>query len=213
MRYLLRTLIGLTLIVAALVALGYAIYQLLQIGTCASGGPYVSARECPSGTERLGLLIPAAIVALLAGAIVYAGRGKAPGSDRPPANEWLAVWVWTGIFWSIAAGCFLGVWGPDAHPGPGGKEGGLIVGFLFVPMGLLGFAAVKIPFPWSGAKPRGAAARMPGSDRLARAAVTRMPGGDSVTKLERLAKLRDQGAVTEAEFARLKAQVLAEGGS
>jgi hypothetical protein len=211
MRYLIRTLVGFSLIVASLAAIGYAIYQLLQIGTCATGGPYVSARQCPAGTERLGLMIPAVLLALFAGAIVYAGRGKAPGSDRAPANEWLAVWVWTGLFWSIAAGCFLGVWGPDAHPGPGGKEGGLIVGFLFIPLGLLGFAAVKIPFPWTQGKPAGAAARMLGSERLARAAVTRMPGSDPVAKLERLAKLRDQGAITGAEFERLKAQVMGGG--
>lgn len=31
---------------------------MLQIGTCASGGPYVSARQCPGGTGVLGLMIP-----------------------------------------------------------------------------------------------------------------------------------------------------------
>jgi hypothetical protein len=144
MRYVLRTPIGFGLIACGWIVLGYAIYQLLQIGTCASGGPYEVARECPDGTARVGLMIPAGIVALLVGAWIYAGRGSAPGSTRPPRNELIVLWVWTGIFWSIAAGCFLGVWGPDANPGPGGELGGLIVGFLFVPMGAGGLLALNL---------------------------------------------------------------------
>ncbi len=54
MSYFLRTVFGLGLLLAgATVCLAYDVYQLLQIGTCATGGPYVSARECPDGTERL----------------------------------------------------------------------------------------------------------------------------------------------------------------
>jgi putative oligomerization/nucleic acid binding protein len=206
-RYLVRTLIGFGLIAFAWVTLGYSLNQLLQIGTCASGGPYVSARQCPDGTAGIGLMIPAAIVAMLIGAAIYAGRGRAPGSDRPPNNGLLAVWVWTGIFWSISAGCLLGVWGPEANPGPGGKEGGLIVGLLFVPMGALGLLAIN--FPWSqkrGAK--ASALSIPGAGRIAKAAVKRAPGLDPVGRLERLTKLRDQGVVTDAEFERLKQEIL-----
>ena len=142
MRYALRTFFGFTLIVTAWVVLGYAIYQLLQVGTCASGGPYEIARQCPGGVERLILAIFGGIIAILVGAGIYATRGKAPGSDNPPRNELLVVWVWTGIFWSLGIGSLLGVWGPEANPGPGGKEGGLIVGFLFLPMGAAGLLAL-----------------------------------------------------------------------
>ena len=45
MRYVIRTFLGMTLFAFCWVAVGYGIYQLLQVGTCASGGPYVSARE------------------------------------------------------------------------------------------------------------------------------------------------------------------------
>ena len=84
MRYFVCTLIGLALMVASCVAIAYSVYQLLQIGTCASGGPYQVARECPDGTERLGLAMPVAIVTLLIGMGLYARRGRAPGSDRDP---------------------------------------------------------------------------------------------------------------------------------
>ena len=211
MRYVVRTLVGFGLIAFCIVAIAYSIYQLLQIGTCASGGPYVSARQCPPGTERLGLAIPVVIFGLLAGCWIYAGRGKAPGSDRPPNNGLIAVWVWTGIFWSIAAACFLGVWGPDANPGPGAKTGGLIVGFLFVPMGALGLLGIGVP--WGKGHSRSAVAtslNLPGSARVARAAVKRMPGLDPVGRLERLEQLRKSGVVTDVEFAKLKAEILSE---
>ena len=62
MKYVLKTIIGLTLLVGSIVAVSYDIYQLLQIGTCASGGAYEIARECPEGTEWLGLGIPIAVI-------------------------------------------------------------------------------------------------------------------------------------------------------
>lgn len=37
-------------LLAALGAMAYGIVGLLETGTCASGGPYVSARPCPDGT-------------------------------------------------------------------------------------------------------------------------------------------------------------------
>ncbi len=210
----------------SLFALGYAIYQMLQVGTCASGGPYVSARPCPGGTAAMGLTLFAAIIVLLIGAGIWATRGKAPGSDNPPRNDLLIVWVWTGIFWSIALGCFLAVWGPNAHPGPGGKEGALIVGFLFVPMGaggLIGLmpgrrkrrsvfgstltAPADSPGEGAAAKWRSAFST-PGA---ATAKAGRIPESDPVERLERLQKLRDTGTVNEAEFQRLKAEILGGG--
>ena len=119
MRYFFCTLIGLALMVASCVALAYSVYQLLQIGTCASGGPYEVARECPGGTERLGLAIPVAVITMLIGLGLYAARGRAPGSDRDPRPGIGLVVMWCGIFFGIAFAAFWGVWGPDANPGPG----------------------------------------------------------------------------------------------
>ena len=203
MRYVLRTFVGFALIACCWVVLGYAIYQLLQIGTCASGGPYEVARQCPDGTARVGLMIPAGVIGLLIGAWIYSGRGSAPGSSRQPRNELLVIWVWTGIFWSIAAGCFLGVWGPDANPGPGGKLGGLIVGFLFVPMGaggLLALGSLRGPS-------RDPQRVRPAAARIAQTA-SRFGGAPAVDRLATLDGLRQRGALTDAEFETLKARIM-----
>jgi hypothetical protein len=85
MGYWTRTLLGLGLIVAGVAGLGYCIYRLVHIGTCASGGPYVSARECPSGTGALIAGIFPALFVVSAGVAVYAGRGgRATAPGLPP---------------------------------------------------------------------------------------------------------------------------------
>ena len=224
MRYLLRTLIGLGLMVAAFVAISYAVYQLLQIGTCASGGPYVPARQCPAGTERIGFAIPIAILAILIGAAIYAGRGTAPGADRPPRPGLTIVLIWCGIFFGIAFACFWGVWGPDANPGPGGKLGGLIVGFLFVPMGIGGALMFWGMGPAMGEGWRATGVGVGDLWKLTRAAqsgdygaLTQIgaasgfpaaAGGDVSAELERLNTLRKEGAITDAEYEQLKKTAL-----
>ena len=224
MRYFLRTLIGLGLMVAAFVAISYAVYQLLQIGTCASGGPYVPARQCPAGTERIGFAIPIGIFAMLIGAAVYAGRGTAPGSDRPPRPGLTIVLIWCGIFFGIAFACFWGVWGPDANPGPGGKLGGLIVGFLFVPMGIGGALMFWHMGPAMGEGWRATGVGAGELWKLTRAAqsgdyatLTQVgtaggfpaaAGGDVSAELERLNTLRKEGAITDAEYEQLKKNAL-----
>ena len=226
MRYFLCTLIGLALMVASLVAIAYAVYQLLQIGTCASGGPYAVARECPAGTERLGLSIPVAVLTLLIGLGLYGARGRAPGSDREPRPGQGLVILWVGLFLGIAFACFWGVWGPDANPGPGGKLGGLIVGFLFVPMGIAGGLMFWFMGPSTGGGLRSMGMGAGDLWKLTRAAgagdVAMMRdvtgasdwsragvgGGDAVSEIERADKLRREGAITEAEFERLKKQAL-----
>ncbi|UJA21026.1 hypothetical protein HJD18_12940 [Thermoleophilia bacterium SCSIO 60948] len=137
MRYVLRGFFGAALMSAALALIGFSVGELLGVGTCASGGPYVVARECPDGTAALGLAIPAGVISLLIGAGVWAGRGKPPGSDRPAQNSALVLWVWTGLFWTIGGVCLATILGPE-DPGPGGDLGAIIIIALFLPMGALG---------------------------------------------------------------------------
>ena len=214
MKYVLRTVIGLGLEVAGIVAISYAIYKLLGVGTCASGGPYEIARQCPEGTEWLGLAIPASVFVMLFGGGLYAARGAAPGSDKPGGAGFALLLGWSGLFLGIAFACFWGVWGPDANPGPGGKEGGLIVGFLFVPMGLI---PVWAALSGLRGKRRGSERPNPLVEQLERRApVVRKSslgggsGEDAVAQIERLQKLRVQGAITEAEFEKLKQRVVGE---
>lgn len=189
------------------VAVAYGIFQMLQIGTCASGGPYVSARPCPDGVTGVFLALAGGIVGLFIAAGIYVGRGKPPGSDSPPVNGGIVIWFWTGLFWSLAAGCFLAVWGPEANPGPGGEAGGLIVGFMGLIMGAGGLLAVGFRRRWT-----------PDPDQLdpmfARVAqvATRFSGAaHPIDRLDTLDRLRRQGALTEAEFEALKSKLIADG--
>jgi hypothetical protein len=77
--------VGLVLMVAGLAGFLFALYELLKTGTCASGGPYVSAHQCPSS---IGGLI-AGIFAFLAGGALFGSRGR-PATDPglpPPKDE------------------------------------------------------------------------------------------------------------------------------
>ena len=88
MRYVMRTFVGMVLFAFCWVVVGYGIYQMLQIGTCASGGPYVSARQCPDGTGGL-------ILALIGGdprllrrrRAIYLTRGTPPGVRARPRRR------------------------------------------------------------------------------------------------------------------------------
>jgi hypothetical protein len=202
-RYVLRTLIGLGLFAFCWAVIGYAIFQLLSTGTCASGGPYVVARECPAGIERVILSLSGAIILLFVAAVIYGTRGKAPGSDRDPHSGLVVLWFWTGLFWSLAVGCFLAVWGPEANPGPGGELGGLIVGFMGLIMGAGGLLFVR-----PSRRERGPFVANPAVVRVAETASRFSGAAPDADRLATLARLRNEGSLTEAEFQTLKDRII-----
>lgn len=239
-RYVFRAFFGFTLLVAADAVMGLSIYKMLQVGTCASGGPYVSARQCPDGTGLLMVLIPAAILTLFIAAWLYSSRGRAPGSDKPPIQELVVLWFWTGLFWSIAAACLFMIFSPDANPGPGAKAGAIIVAVIFIPMGAGGLYVVPSILRRRSGKPGPSAMDAMNltnafgggvgvgvdpsvrSGRLASAvsfpakaaqrASMRMPGAvDPVSQIAALQKLREAGALTDDEFESIKQQILGSG--
>jgi hypothetical protein len=86
--YRIRVIIG-SLI--SLVCLGfalYALYQLVRGGSCASGGNYVSVRQCPPGTEKWAWILPGAIIGGLLSLFLgtFKGFGPAPEPAVPPAD-------------------------------------------------------------------------------------------------------------------------------
>jgi hypothetical protein len=204
-RYVLRTGLGMALFAFCWVAIGYSLYQLLQVGTCASGGPYVPARECPDGIERLMFSLIGGIFGMFLAAGIYMGRGAPPGSDRKPQNAGIILWFWTGLFWTLAVSCFLGVWGPDANPGPGGKTGGLIVGFMGLLFGAGGVLALKL-----GNRVRDPEKLRKTATKLAETASRFAPTADPVDRLDTLDRLRREGTLTDAEFETLKTKIVRE---
>ena len=81
MGWLGRTLLGLALMAAGLALTGWAVYELTEIGTCASGGPYEIARECPDNTVLYGIAIFPGVIAFLAGGWLFVTRGRARGVE------------------------------------------------------------------------------------------------------------------------------------
>ena len=207
MKYVIRTFIAMTLFAFCWVAVGYGIFQMLSVGTCASGGPYQIARECPDGMEALFFSLIGGVLGLFIAAGIYLSRGKPPDGPAPD-NAGIVVWFWTGLFWSLAIGCFLAVWGPEANPGPGGELGGLFVGFMGLLFGIGGLFALKL----GGGRER---RKMPlvGSPAVTKFATAATPfaTADATLRLERLARLRNEGSLTRSEFDTLKAKILKEG--
>ena len=205
MKYVIRTFLAMTLFAFCWVVIGYGINQMLQIGTCASGGPYEVARECPDGTTGIFFSLFGGILLLFVAAGIYLTRGTPPGGP-PPDNAGIIVWFWTGLFWALAAGCFLAVWGPDANPGPGGKEGGLIVGFMGLIFGIGGLFTLKLG---RGRKRKGGGVIAPTVAKVATAA-TPFAAPDPVDRIDKLDRLRRDGTLTNDEFETLKAKIVRE---
>ena len=128
-----NTFIGVAGLVLCLTVLFYCMRAVMDMGgTCASGGPYVVARPCPSG---VGWMTPVSIFAGLAflGWMVAWNIGM-------PGPKWVLL-AWPALFLSL--GYNFWDYGLDA-PGEQGAEAGWIVcGVLFVLMGGLPLLALK----------------------------------------------------------------------
>jgi len=184
-------------------------------GSCADGGPYVSAQPCPDGTWLMFLAI---FGGFGWGALAFWAGARIGG--RYASVPFLA---WPGLFCTLGFN-FLqyGV----APPGGGRVElGFLIPGILF---GLIGGIPLVLGLKFgSGAmvgndRLRGAqlaAGLRPGtitypsvSEVLAHTTDGRAgpdAGADLATELERLAGLHARGDLTDVEFATAKAALLA----
>lgn len=238
MRRALFSIVGLLLAGGAVVAFCYAIYSMGHIGTCASGGPYVSARPCPAGTGVKIALIPIAVFGGLLGIAVYSGGIR--WERESPIGLGLLMWSFT--FLGAAGSLAYGAWGPASSDVDGGgvQMAAIILLVIFVPMGVIPLIAaffgrsrssrtatptirmtppaapvaprptVGSPSPRSGVTASSAAATA-ASLRAGLAMSGPASPSDVVTRLERLDGLRKSGAITDAEFDRLKARLLSGG--
>jgi hypothetical protein len=79
---------GLALMAVGLAAFAFGLWQLVKTGSCASGGPYVSARPCPAGTGAYVAALIAGVFVFLAGGGLFAARGRrAPDPGLPPQGD------------------------------------------------------------------------------------------------------------------------------
>lgn len=205
-------LLGIAGLAACLTLVFLSMRAVMDVGGfCAEGGPYEIQTHCPEGTV---VLLPLSIMAGLGSAALAGWKGSQIGG----LLGGLVALAWPALFISLGWN-FLeyGLWPP-------GDDGGivwgwLIPGIIFEAMGilpLLGLLPSRRAFDWTGTADSPVAltsARKRLLNDLVSHAHERGWGAqeDLVSKLERLATLREQGAITGEEFDAAKRAVI--GGS
>jgi hypothetical protein len=226
--YLFKAILGMALFVGGIVLFNVKLVSLLETGTCASGNtPYQIAQPCPSGTGTDILLLTASIFGGLIGAGIFAFRGEPPWArkDRPLSGGFsFGTFAW-GLFFAAtgATSLIASLTNQAIQDSSGGKLAGIIVGVTFLVMGvpallialwrMVGDLRSRDETPatvGAGVSAPGGMGGMMSRMSVGRAAAGGGAGGQ-IAKLERLQKLRQDGALTDAEFDREKAKILAEG--
>lgn len=124
-------LLGMALLIAGLLALNMLLFDLARFGTCASGGPYVVARECADGTgAKIGGLFAAVIGGLIGVALARSSR--------------VAMAAWGMLFCGLAITFVMVAFGPAAGENDFGVVA-VIVGGIFFLMGLPGLITAIAP--------------------------------------------------------------------
>ncbi len=179
-------------------------------GFCAEGGPYEIQTHCPEGTA---ILLPLSIFAGLGSAALMGWKGSQLGSffGSLVALAWPALFISLG--WNFLE---YALWPPP--PDTGVVWGWLIPGVIFEIMGVVPLLGLLPSRRWLGsASPNSPADMISARKRLLNDLVSsaheRGWGAqeDIVSKLERLAALREQGQITTKEFEAAKRTVI--GGS
>jgi hypothetical protein len=83
-KFYLRTILGSLIALVALAFFLFGLFQLVRGGSCASGGNYVSTRQCPSGSTAWMFALPPALLIGLSGFWLIARRGPRPGAVPAP---------------------------------------------------------------------------------------------------------------------------------
>jgi hypothetical protein len=205
-------LLGIAGVAAAITLICLGMRAVMDVGgSCADGGPYVSAQPCPEGVAL------ATLVGFLGGAAALglaAWKGAAIGGGASS----LVLLAWPALF-GVLGLTFL-QYGLDP-PGddPGWAWGNVITGVVFVAMAFIPLLAWW-SFNWltgpAAAPAAGAAARAPATEPSpvdgvggpGGAGEAARPDDALVDGLERLAALHGTDALTDEEYARAKAELL-----
>ena len=213
-KYWSLSLLGMLVSLAALLLITWALYHLVRTGTCASGGPYVSARPCPEGTGVKILGLTGAIFALLIGGGIYAARG----SRGHGATLGMGIVLWSLLFISLAAATFVAAFGPANNDDPGARTAAIVLAIVFLPMAILPLIGA-VGFGFGRKRLKGQAPETvtaypkPAPAQFAFAPPPKAPGAptdDVAARLRKLDQLRDSGLLTDDEFEAKKAEILRE---
>jgi hypothetical protein len=210
---------GLCLAGVSIVLLDNGLFHLVRTGSCGSNGTYVSYRPCPPGTGGHVLSLIGGIFGGLIGVGLYAARGKQGGAV---SSIGLGVIMWSLLFVTIAITVAYAAYGPGNTDNSGAKTAAIIIGVIFVPMGLAplplafkgrrkaqqfvqlsttGFQTSAVPTfapPYlRPPAPRPPAAAAPAEE-------------DPLENIAKLGQLRDRGLLTPEEFEAQKKRLLGE---
>jgi hypothetical protein len=186
-------------------------------GSCADGGPYVSAQSCPTG-------VPLALISGIFGLFAFGGLAAIGGARLGEPYSGIVFLAWPALFLSLGWN-FL----EYAVRSPGGPDiGWLICGVVFVVMGG-GPLLALLPSRRSSGRDPAAMRRLLGDLQARRRQVSGPDNrpdpfaptttGDAASgagrmdltsRLERLATLHANGSLTDAEFDEAKRRVIAE---
>ncbi len=183
--------------VAALALACVELAKLMDTGTCASGGPYVSANPCPEGTGTQILLLMGAILVFVI-AMLASGQG---------------LFLFGLLFVALSAMFIRGAITDDNF-----AAAGYTVGAIFAVMGVVPmFMAIRGWFEDDNSAARSRASGLAAFTQVAMApapamAMATVPAqprpADNLAKLQQLGDLHARGVLNDAEFASEKAKIL-----
>jgi Short C-terminal domain len=211
-----RYLLGIGGLAFTLTILWLSMRLVLGIGgSCASGGPYVPAVECPDAVIAL---TPLSIF----GIFLFGGLALWGGAQLGGTWAGLVALAWPALFLSLGWNFLeFGLRPPGAEPGEL-AWGWLICAIVF---GLMGGVPLAVGI-WGLREARRGGSRDEGAHYTRRMAALPRGGYElhvveprprrpwtTADRLERLARLHDSGDLTDAEFEAAKRATLDEAGS
>ena len=146
MKYWLFMLGGLFVAGASIVLVDNGLFHLVRTGNCGSSSTYVTYRPCPPGTGAHILSLIGGIFGALIGIGLYAARGKHGGTR---SSIGLGLIMWCLLFVTIAGSIAYAAYGPGNNDSAGAKTTAVILGVIFVPMGL-----APLPLMFGGRRKR-----------------------------------------------------------
>ncbi|MCW3013471.1 MAG: hypothetical protein JWO02_563 [Solirubrobacterales bacterium] len=233
MRYWIRTLIGIAVIAGSVTLASYLIYEMVRVGSCASGGAYVIANPCPAGFgwKVLGIIVSIFVLPFV-GMGILATRRPGGGATVSSGASVGALWFFL-LFTCMGAAALVAGQGPAAPDERGVTSGANWVAGTFLVMGapaLLGMVIAALRRPKD--PPPSATQLMPdragmatlanqlqtvATMRSVKPAPTRpapsTPGADAddlAGRLRQLDELRAAGLVTAEEHAAKRREILGE---
>ena len=227
MGYLGRMTAGLAIAAAGLTAVEWALFHLIQAGTCISNGDFLEDTGCFDTSGTWFLTVPVGIAVTAVGFGIFAARGKPPDADgawrgiRAGSLAWAAGLAASGftLIWAVA--------GPDAADVKSSvKTTGIVLGAALFPLAvfplwrdLRSVVAARSAnqlaptAPDSSLEPAWTPTPRPAPRAVPPPppAIPSAPaGGTALDRLNALARRRDSGELTPEEFEREKAAILAD---